>query len=151
YYQAENKLSKHGILIDNVKLDLGQMMKRKEGVVRQLTGGIAGLFKKHGIEHVVGHGKFSGIDGDLKTVEVQTEAGPRKLQAKKVLIATGSEVAQLPFLPFDGKTVVSSTEALELQAVPKHLVVIGGGVIGLEMGSVWLRLGAKVTVVEFQD
>jgi dihydrolipoamide dehydrogenase len=134
-----------------VKLDLAQMMKRKEAVVRQLVNGIAGLLKKNKVEGISGLGRFMPSEGDQRRVEVETASGKRLLEAPKVLIATGSEPSSLPFMPFDGKTVLSSTEALELTEVPKHLVVIGGGVIGLEMGSVWLRLGAKVTVVEFQD
>jgi dihydrolipoamide dehydrogenase len=103
------------------------------------------------VDHVLGHGRLLRQEGDLKLVEVQGDSGTRTLAATRILLATGSEPAQLPFLPFDGKNVVSSTEALEFTEVPKHLVVIGGGVIGLELGSVWARLGAKVTVVEFLD
>jgi dihydrolipoamide dehydrogenase len=144
FHFAKSKLQKHGISVEGIKLDLPTMLKRKDNVVRQLTTGIAGL------EHVIGHGKLTGVSGDNKLVEAQTEAGPRKFSAPKVLLATGSEPTPLPFLPFDQKRVVSSTEALDFQEVPKHLVVVGGGVIGLELGSVWSRLGAKVTVVEFQ-
>ena len=151
YHHAEAKLQKHGILVPGIQLDLAQMMKRKESVVRQLVNGIAGLLKKNKIEGVIGTGKLIASLGPDRTVEVQTETGTRTLSATRVLLATGSESTSLPFLPFDGKNVISSTEALELTAVPKHLVVIGGGVIGLELGSVWLRLGAQVTVVEFQD
>lgn len=152
YLYAKNKLAKHGVVIESVKLDLPAMMKRKDAVVRQLTNGVGGLFKKHKIEHVVGFGAFKGVEGENKLVEAKMEDGStRTLAAPRVLIATGSDVAQLPFLPFDGKRVLSSTEALEIPEVPKHLVVIGGGVIGLELGSVWLRLGAKVTVVEYMD
>jgi dihydrolipoamide dehydrogenase len=152
---AKQKAAKHGIVLGEVKLDLAAMLKRKETVVRQLTQGIAGLFKKNKVEHVLGHGKLVGREPatgmDLKFVEVTSESGVRRLAAPRILLATGSEPASLPFLPFDAKNVVSSTEALEFTEVPKHLVVIGGGVIGLEMGSVWSRLGSKVTVVEFLD
>ena len=147
---ARTKMQKHGIL-GEVKLDLAAMMKRKEGVVRQLTNGIAGLFKKNKIEWAQGKGKLIGTDGANKLVEVTGETGKRTLSAPRILITTGSDVIQLPFMPFDGKRILSSTEALSIAEVPKHLVVVGGGVIGLEMGSVWLRLGAKVTVIEFQD
>ncbi len=150
FHQAKTKLSKHGVMVGDVKLDLAAMMKRKDGVVRQLTSGVEFLMKKNKIETVKGTGKITKA-GDIKTVEVSGEGGKRAIQGKNVLIATGSEAASLPFLAFDGKRVVSSTEALEFTEVPKHLVVIGGGVIGLEMGSVWLRLGSKVTVVEFLD
>lgn len=151
YYAARTKLAKHGVIVGDVKLDLPALMKRKEAVVRQLTNGIAGLFKKNKIEHYLGKGKLLSVSGDLKTIEVKGESETKTLTARRVLLATGSEAVQLPFLPFDGKQVISSTEALELAEVPKHLLVIGGGVIGLELGSVWARLGAKVTVVEFQD
>ena len=151
FYFAKTKLQKHGIVVGEVKLDLDQMMKRKDAVVRQLVNGIGGLFKKNKIEGFSGKGTLVSAKGAEKKIEVETENGKVTITASKVLIATGSEASSLPFLPFDGKKVLSSTEALELTAVPKHLVVIGGGVIGLEMGSVWLRLGAKVTVVEFTD
>ena len=151
YALVTGKLQKHGITCEGVRLDLAQMMKRKDAVVRQLTNGVAGLFKKHKIEHVLGTGKLKEVKGERKTVEVDTGSGSRVLVTSKVLLATGSEPVELPFLKFDGKRVLSSTEALSIPEVPKHLVVIGGGVIGLELGSVWRRLGAKVTVVEFLD
>ncbi len=151
FYQAKNKFQKHGIVVGELKLDLEQMMKRKDAVVRQLTTGIAGLFKKNGITFINGKGRLDGVDGAMKKVVVKTAEGEQTLTAKKVLLATGSEPIELPFLKFDGQSVVSSTEALEFAEVPKHLVVVGGGVIGLEMGSVWARLGAKVTVVEFNE
>ncbi len=152
YLQAKTKFQKHGIVVGEVKLDLETMMKRKEGVVRQLTNGVQYLFKKNGVEWAKGHGRFAGIEGDQKIVEVEAQDGSKRtLQAPRVLIATGSTPVELPFLKFDGKKVLSSTEALSLPEVPKHLVIIGGGVIGLEMGSVWSRLGAKVTIVEYQD
>lgn len=151
YLHATTKMQKHGIIVSSVQLDLAQMMKRKEAVVRQLTNGIAGLFKKNKVEGIHGTGKLLPGPGPERQVEVTTPTGTRILSAPRVLLATGSEPTSLPFLPFDGKNVLSSTEVLELSAVPKHLVVIGGGVIGLEMGSVWMRLGAKVTVVEYLD
>lgn len=151
YSNAKHKFAKHGLIVSDIKVDLPTMMKRKDAVVRQLTTGIAGLFKKYKVESAAGHGRFVGKDGDLKKVEVQGEAGTRLLQAPRVIIATGSEPVELPFLKFDEKRILSSTGALALSEVPKHLVVVGGGIIGLEMGSVWSRLGAKVTVVEFQN
>jgi dihydrolipoamide dehydrogenase len=151
FLYAKTKFQKHGIILGEVKLDLAQMMKRKDAVVRQLVNGVSGLFKKHKIEGIFGSAKLLPSTGEEKQVEVQLESGTRTLSAKKILLATGSAPINLPFLPFDGKHILSSTEVLELSEVPKHLVVIGGGVIGLEMGSVWLRLGARVTVVEFQD
>ncbi len=148
---ARTKLSKHGVVVGDVKLDLGAMMKRKDAIVRQLTGGVAGLLKKHKVDYLIGHGKLTGAVGAEKSVEIQAESGAQTITAARVLLATGSEPTALPFLPFDGKRVVDSTGALDFPEVPKHLVVVGGGVIGLELGSVWLRLGARVTVIEFQD
>lgn len=152
YHQAKTKFSKHGIVIGDLGIDLGAMMKRKETIVRQLTNGIAGLFKKHGVTPFYGHGTLQGSNGEWKRVGVSGgESGTVTLEAKKVLLATGSEASELPFMKFDGKRILSSTEALSLSEIPKHLVVVGGGVIGLEMGSVWARLGSRVTVIEFQD
>ena len=151
YANAKHKFTKHGIEVGEIKLNIPQMVARKNEVVKQLTQGVAGLFKKNKIEWVQGYGRFSGISGDQKQIEVEGTAGKRNISAAKILIATGSEVIELPTLKFDGKKIISSTEALNLTEVPGHLVVVGGGVIGLEMGSVWSRLGAKVTVIEFAD
>jgi dihydrolipoamide dehydrogenase len=151
FLHAKTKLEKHGIIVGEVKLNLAQMMKRKESVVRQNVNGVTGLFKKNKVEGIAGKGKLVRTEGSHKIVEVETASGARTLSAPHVLLATGSEPISLPFMPFDGKNILSSTEALELSEVPKHLVVIGGGVIGLELGSVWSRLGARVTVIEFQD
>jgi dihydrolipoamide dehydrogenase len=151
FHQAKTKFAKHGILMSDLKLDLDAMLKRKDGIVRQLTNGIAGLFKKHGITSIPGTGKLVGREGADVVVEVLGDTGATKVRAPRILLATGSEVSELPFMKFDGKRIISSTEALELTAVPNHLIVVGGGVIGLEMGSVWARLGSKVTVIEFQD
>ncbi len=151
FAMAQHKFQKHGIEISGIKLNLEQMISRKNTVVKQLTQGIAGLFKKNKVEWAQGMGKFAGIEGDHKIVEVEGLMGKRTLKAPKVLIATGSEVIELPNLKYDGKKIISNVEALNLTTVPGHLVVVGGGVIGLEMGSVWKRLGSKVTVVEFTD
>lgn len=152
FHFAKSKFSKHGISVGDVQLDLGQMMKRKDGVVRQLTGGVDSLFKKNKITRVVGFGMITQAQGDVKTVEVKNSEGQTQtLNTKRILIATGSIPVELPFLKYDGKRIIHSTHALSLPEVPKHLVVIGGGVIGLELGSVWMRLGAKVTVIEFQN
>ena len=151
FFHLQTKLQKHGIKVDSVGLDLDAMMKRKETVVKQFCNGVAGLFKKNKIEGFFGTAQLLASSGANKQVQVESAAGKQVLSAPKVLLATGSEPTALPFLPFDGKNVLSSTEVLELKAVPQHLVVVGGGVIGLEMGSVWLRLGAKVTVIEFLD
>ncbi len=152
YHNVKHKFAKHGVICNDVKMDVGQMVKRKNDIVRQLTNGIQFLFKKNKIEWVQGLGQFESIQGDKKIIAVKADDGKvRTLSSAKVIIATGSVPSALPFLPFDGKNVVSSTEALDFTEVPATLVVIGGGVIGVEMGSVWARLGSKVTVVEFLD
>jgi len=141
--------AQHGLKIKNVELDLPTMMGRKAKIVKDLTGGIAFLMKKNKITVFNGLGTIQ----DAATVVVSSEAGKQGLQttlkAKNIMIATGSVPIELPYAKPDGKRIITSTEALALPAVPKHMLVIGGGVIGLELGSVWLRLGAKVTVVEF--
>lgn len=142
---AGHKFAKHGIKLDGVSLDLPAMMRRKDEVVKALTGGIAGLFKKYKVTPVYGAAKLVAPS----KVEVAADGGPQTFEADNILLATGSEPTELPFLKFDGKRVVSSTEALAFDKVPEHLIVVGGGYIGLELGSVWKRLGSKVTVVEF--
>jgi len=145
FTQAQNKFAQHGIVCDGLKLDLPAMMNRKDTVVKSLTQGIVGLFKKNKVTHLEGLARFH----DPHTVEITANDGTQQLvQANAIVIATGSEPISLPSLPFDGDRIISSTEALSLAEVPQHLVVIGGGAIGLELGSVWQRLGAKVTVVE---
>lgn len=146
YEQAHTKFAKHGIQFDKVGLDIGTMMARKDQVVKELTSGVAGLFKRNKIEPVYGKGSLVSRDSVLVKLN---DGGERTLQAKNILLATGSEPIELPFLKFDGQTVVGSTEALALESVPEHIVVVGGGYIGLELGSVWKRLGSRVTVVEF--
>ncbi|GAB4152424.1 MAG: dihydrolipoyl dehydrogenase [Sphingomonadales bacterium] len=137
-----------GIAAKSVSLDLDAMLAEKDKAVKELTQGVAGLFKKNKVEWVKGWGRVKSAT----MVEAKLEDGKtRNLEAKNILIATGSDIARLPGIEIDGKIVVSSTEALALPKVPKHLLVIGGGVIGLELGSVWRRLGAKVTVVEYLD
>lgn len=148
FHQATSKFKDHGIDVSEVKLNLPQMMKRKADVVSTLTGGIAGLMKKNKITHYEGVGK---MQGDQKVTIEKADGQSETISGKHIVIATGSKPVELPFLKFDDERVVSSTGALAFDEVPKHLVVIGGGVIGLEMGSVWARLGAKVTVVEFMD
>ena len=149
FYEAKTKLAGHGINIKDVSLDLGKMIGRKEQVVKGLTNGVLSLFKKNKIEAVHGAAKLTSAD----TIEVALADGKgnRTLKAKKVLIATGSVPTELPGLPFDGKFVVTSTEALAFTELPKKLIVVGGGYIGVEMGSVWARLGSEVTVIEFTD
>lgn len=143
FHAAEHEFEKLGIKTGGVKLDLPTMMKFKDSVVEANTKGIEFLFKKNKIDWLKGAGKITGkgkVDVDGKVYDT-----------KNIVIATGSDVAGLPNIEIDEKKIVSSTGALVLEKVPASMVVIGGGVIGLELGSVWARLGAKVTVVEFVD
>lgn len=151
YSVAVNKFPKLGIQVTGVKADVPQMIARKNEIVKQLTQGVAGLFKKNKIEWAQGTGSFAPSEGDQKVVIVEGPADKRTLTAPKVLICTGSSVIEIPTLKFDGKKIVSNVEALDFQSVPGHLVVVGAGVIGLELGSVWRRLGSKVTIVEYLD
>src|SRR5438552_6002042 len=146
YALAGSRFSRHGILVGNLGLDLKEMMKRKDQVVKALTDGVAYLFKKNRITLVHGAARLSGPG---KVAVKRGDGGADMLGASASRLATGSAAATLPSLPFDGTAVVSSTEALGFDKVPTHLIVVGGGYIGLELGSVWARLGAKVTVVEF--
>ncbi|MDJ0839757.1 MAG: dihydrolipoyl dehydrogenase [Acidobacteriota bacterium] len=145
FHDAHKGFAKHGIEVGELKLDLAAMMGRKTDVVKGLTDGIAYLFKKNKITGFTGVGKLLG-DGKVEVAGEETQV----LTGKHIIIATGSKPVELPFLPF-GEHIVSSTGALAFDKVPEHLLVVGGGVIGLELGSVWARLGAKVTVVEFLD
>jgi dihydrolipoamide dehydrogenase len=146
YETTLHKLGRHGIKVGSVALDLETLLKRKDKVVSDLTGGIAGLFKKYKVTPLYGTGKLLGGG----KVEVTSADGNKLvLEANNILLATGSESAELPFMKYDGKHIVSSTEALNFNPVPNHLIVVGGGYIGLELGSVWKRLGSKVTVLEF--
>jgi dihydrolipoamide dehydrogenase len=146
YVQAKNHLGKFGIQVGGVALDLKAMLDRKDKIVKGLTEGVGFLFKKNKITPVHGTARLAGPG----QVQVQPAQGPATLlEAGAILLATGSEPIGLPSLPFDGTHIVSSTEALSFESVPQHLIVVGGGYIGLELGSVWSRLGAKVTVVEF--
>jgi len=147
FYETQHAFAGHGIKLGSVALDLPTMLSRKDKVVAGLTSGVAGLFRKNKVEDVRG---MARILSPAK-VEVKSSQGIRELNTKKILIASGSEPIPLPGLPFDGKFILSSTEALSLPEVPKRLLVIGGGAIGLEMGSVWSRLGSEVLVVEFLD
>jgi len=148
YHEAGNGFADIGIGVSGLKLDLKAMMASKDKTVKELTVGIEYLFKKNKIEWIKGTGSFNK-KGDI---EVELNDGKKRtITAKDTIIATGSDVAALPGIDIDEKKIVSSTGALELSKVPKKLVVIGGGVIGLEMGSVWQRLGSEVTVIEFMD
>ena len=148
FAMVQHDLADHGIRIGSAELDLAAMMARKDKVVDGLTKGIAMLFRKNKVDHVAGQARIV----DAGTVEVTAGDGStQRLKAANLVVATGSESMDLPGVAVDGRRIVSSTGALELAEVPKHLVVVGGGYIGLEMGSVWRRLGAEVTVVEFLD
>jgi dihydrolipoamide dehydrogenase len=145
FAQARSHLGRFGVKVEGVGLDLPAMLARKDKVVKANTDGINYLFKKNKITGVHGAARLSGAG----KVAVKGSDKETTLEANAVLLATGSEPAALPSLPFDGNSVVSSTEALSFEKVPEHLIVVGGGYIGLELGSVWLRLGSKVTVLEF--
>jgi dihydrolipoamide dehydrogenase len=147
YDEARHALAAHGVVVGEVALDLATMLHRKDAVVAQMARGIEGLFKKHGVAHVRGHGR---IDAPARVGVTSTE-GDRVIDAARILIATGSVPRALRDLPFDGARVVSSTEALAFPEVPSRLIVLGAGAIGLELGSVWRRLGADVLVVELLD
>ncbi len=148
YHDAAEHFKDIGIDVGKPKLDLKRMMKHKDDVVEANTKGIEFLFKKNKVDHIVGHGTIKSAN------EVSVKAGKGKdktITTESIVIATGSQVTPLPNVDVDEKQIVSSTGALELSDVPKKMVVIGGGVIGLEMGSVWSRLGSEVTVIEYLD
>lgn len=148
YHRAQHEFKKHGIQTGDVAMDVTTMQKRRASIVRQLTGGIAGLFKANKVEGLVGHGKllaakkveFTPVSGDVEIID-----------AKHVVLASGSSPVNLGIAPFDGDKIIDSWDALELEAVPPRLGVVGAGVIGLELGSVWARLGSKVTILEAMD
>ncbi len=146
YHLAHEKFARHGIKLGGLEIDVPAMLARKDKVVKELTDGVKFLFKKNKIDAVYGTARVASPT----TVVVRgNDVGETTLETGHILLATGSEPVNLPFIPFDGKTIVSSTEALEFEKVPEHLVVVGAGYIGLELGSVWKRLEAKVTVIEF--
>mmetsp|Transcript_74202 Transcript_74202/g.119749 ORF Transcript_74202/g.119749 Transcript_74202/m.119749 type:complete len:493 (-) Transcript_74202:95-1573(-) len=148
YHMAQHDFAARGIKVENVSLDLDVMMACKEKAIATLTKGIEMLFKANKVDYVKGHGTLGGPN----TVKVALmDGGDQTIESKNIMLATGSEVMSLPNIELDEKTIVSSTGALKLEKVPDRLTVIGGGVIGLELGSVWARLGSKVTVVEFMD
>ncbi len=146
FHLSKERFQKHGIQFDGLKLDLAAMLARKDEVVKGLTDGVRFLFRKNKVEPVFGAATITGPNSVRVALN---EGGTADLEAKQILIATGSVPVGLPFLPFDGRAVVDSTGALAFDRVPEHLVIIGAGYIGLELGSVWKRLGAKVTVLEF--
>ena len=148
YENALHNFEDHGISVDGkIKLDLDKMMSRKSSVVEQTTKGLEYLMSKNDITVYYGLGSFK----DKSTIEINADGKTQTIKGNNIIIATGSKPTKLPFADFDGERIISSTEALKLSEVPKHLVVVGGGVIGLELGQVYSRLGAKVTVIEYQD
>jgi len=148
YHNAAHAFATHGINLDNLQVNFGQMIKRKQEVVNANTAGIAYLMKKNKIDTFYGIGSFK----DKNTVVIKNADGAgQEITGKNIIIATGSKPSSLPFIKIDKKRIITSTEALTLAEIPKHLILIGGGVIGLELGSVYARLGAKVSVIEFMD
>lgn len=147
FHNASHTFKEHGIDINEPKVNITQMIKRKGDVVKANVEGIAFLMKKNKIDVHTGVGSFV----DKHTINISKDGKDTTITADSVIIATGSKPTPLPFAAFDKKRIISSTEALEMKEVPKHLIVIGGGVIGMELGSVYARIGAKVTVVEFLD
>lgn len=145
YHEAKDSFDVHGISASSVKMNVGKMLERKNKIVGQLTGGVAGLFKANGVDTLIGSGKLLAN----KQVEVTAADGTQKVyQAEHVIIAAGSQPIEIPPAPLQDDVIVDSTGALEFNDVPKSLGVVGAGVIGLELGSVWARLGSKVTVLE---
>jgi dihydrolipoamide dehydrogenase len=148
YYNAAHAFKTHGINLENLSVDFDQMIKRKGEVVQKNTAGISFLFKKNKIDGYQGMGSFK----DKNTIIITKADGTtQEITGKNIIIATGSKPSSLPFIKIDKKRIITSTEALTLPEIPKHLILIGGGVIGLELGSVYARLGAKVSVIEYMD
>ncbi len=148
YHNAAHTFKTHGIKLDNLQVDLEQMIARKAEVVKQNVDGIQYLMKKNKIDVHQGLGSFV----DAHTVKVsKSDGSSEEIKGKNIIIATGSKPASLPFIQLDKKRIITSTEALNLKEIPKHMIVIGGGVIGMELGSVYGRIGAKVSVVEYFD
>ena len=146
YHQAKHDFTEHGIDLKDLKVNFKQMIERKRGVVEQTVGGIDFLMKKNKIDVYHGMGSFESAT----VINIDNDKN-EKIEAKNVMIATGSKPGSLPFIKLDKDRIITSTEALELKELPKKMVVIGGGVIGLELGSVYARLGTEVTVVEYMD
>ncbi len=147
FAELSGGLDPHGISVSDVAFDLQKMQERKHAIVKSNTDGVSYLFRKNGITSFSGTGRIS----QPGTVVVEGADGNQEVQARNILIATGSSVQPLRGVEFDGDLIGTSTEALEYDSVPEHLVVVGAGAIGLELGSVWQRLGAKVTVIEYLD
>lgn len=148
FHEAQHGFQMHGISAEGVKVDVGTMVKRKDNIVTQLTSGIKGLFKKNKVTLLPGHGKFVGRENERWVVEVNGATGSERVEATHVIVATGSQPRHLEGIPVDNKIVCDNAGALSFDSVPKRLGVIGAGVIGLELGSVWKRLGSEVTILE---
>eukprot|EP01095_Lingulamoeba_sp_RSL-Kostka_P003919 TRINITY_DN15036_c0_g1_i1.p1 TRINITY_DN15036_c0_g1~~TRINITY_DN15036_c0_g1_i1.p1 ORF type:complete len:496 (-),score=230.85 TRINITY_DN15036_c0_g1_i1:137-1624(-) len=146
YHDAQHSFKDYGVNVENVTVDVKQMMKQKSDAITQLTGGISYLFSKNKVTWSKGEGSITGPN---EVTVVDKDGKKEKINTKNILIATGSDIMSLPGIEIDEKDIISSTGALELKSIPKDMIVIGGGVIGLEMGSVWSRLGSEVTVIEF--
>jgi len=148
YHNAAHTFGEHGIELSNLKVNLPQMVARKNDVVKQTTAGIDYLMKKNKIAVFHGHGSFESRN----IISIAGEKGKtEKIEAAKIIIATGSKPSSVPGVSIDKKRIITSTEALNLPSVPEHMIIIGGGVIGMEMGSVYARLGSKISVVEYTD
>jgi dihydrolipoamide dehydrogenase len=147
FWKMKNEAEELGITAKGVDCDLGKMQDWKQGVVKKLTTGVQGLLKANGVEIIKGTAVFK----DKQTLEVTSSSGKEAIGAKHIVIATGSRVAEIPTLPFNGKNILSSTEALSLRDLPSEMVVVGGGFIGIEIGTVYAKLGSKVTIVEAFD
>lgn len=147
FVQASTALAQHGVHCGRLNLDITEMMGRKQQIVQKMRRGVAALLRKHQVTLLSGTARFRSP----QTVEVYNQTGASLVKATRILIATGSIPAALPQLPVDGVTIVSSTEALAFPEVPRHLVVVGAGAVGLELASVWSRLGAEVVVIELLD
>lgn len=148
YYNAAHNFEAHGLAVMGIKIDFKKMVSRKADVVKTTADGITYLMKKNKIDVYHGLGSFE----NRNTINITNDKGEvQQIETEKVIIATGSKPTALPFLPIDKKRIITSTEALSLSEIPKHLVIIGGGIIGVELGSVYNRLGSKVTVVEYLD
>lgn len=148
FHAAQHDFAEHGITVGDVKFDAAKMIERKDGIVTKLTGGIKFLFQKNKVESLFGKGSLKGRNGDAWQVEVDNKGEKSVIEAKHVIIATGSVPRPLPLIEIDNINVLDNEGALNLTEVPKKLGVIGSGVIGLEMGSVWKRVGSEVTILE---
>ncbi|CAI5498825.1 unnamed protein product [Closterium sp. Naga37s-1] len=154
FYEAKHSLAQHGVRVDGVSVDLAAMMALKADAIESLTSGVERMFEQHRVNYVKGAGRITGThEVTVSLLDAHGQVGQAKkvLSAKNIIIATGSDIRQVPGVPIDEKKIVSSTGAMCLEKVPEKMLVVGGGVIGLEMGSVWSRLGADVTILEFAD